>query len=189
MSEWHSALYFGEVMHQRVRPRRHRLRYRVFFLFADLDELGSLSRRLRLFSYNKFNLFSFLDRDHGPSDGSSLRHWVERHLAEAGIDLEGGPIRLLCFPRVLGYVFNPLTVYFCYRRGGEIAAVLYEVNNTFGERHTYLVPVDADGSGPLSHHCEKNLYVSPFNAVEGGVQFPRRASGRNRHRGDQSERR
>ncbi len=171
MNKWHSALYFGEVMHQRIRPRRHSLNYRVFFLLADIDELPNLSQRLKLFSYNHFNLFSFFDKDHGLGDGSSLRRWVESHLAESGIDLGAGPIRLLCFPRVLGYVFNPLTVYFCYRQGGELAAILYEVNNTFGERHTYLAPVEADGSRVLSHQCEKSFYVSPFNAVEGGYSF------------------
>jgi hypothetical protein len=171
MNERQSALYFGDVMHQRVRPRRHRLCYRVFFLFADLDELDDLDRRLSVFSYNRFNLFGFCDKDHGPGDGRPLRGWVEGHLAEAGIDLGGGAIRLLCFPRVLGYVFNPLTVYFCYRPSGHLAAILYEVNNTFGERHTYLVPVEAEAAGALSHSCDKQFYVSPFNAVEGGYSF------------------
>ena len=166
-----SALYFGDVVHQRVRPCRHRLRYRVFFLLVDLDELDTLPRRLRIFSRNRFNLFSFYDRDHGPGDGRPLRPWVERQLAAAAVDLEGGAIRLLCFPRMLGYVFNPLTVYFCHRPDGEPAAILYEVNNTFGERHTYLVPV-APGSAPvLRHRCEKRFYVSPFNAVDGGYSF------------------
>lgn len=171
MNEWHSALYFGEVMHQRVRPRRHRLSYRVFFLFADLDELADLNGRLPLFSHNRLNLFSFFDKDHGSGDNGPLRRWVELQLAEAGIDLGGGAIRLLCFPRVLGYVFNPLTVYFCYRPNGDLAAILYEVSNTFGERHTYLVPVEADGAAVLSHRCDKEFYVSPFNAVEGGYSF------------------
>lgn len=171
MSEGQSALYFGEVMHQRVRPRRHRLRYGVFFVFVDIDELAGLHQRLPLFSYNRFNLFSFFDKDHGPGDGGPLRPWVERHLAEAGIDLGGGAIRLLCFPRVLGYVFNPITVYFCHRLNGELGAILYEVSNTFGERHTYLAPVVSDGSSIVSHWCEKKFYVSPFNAVEGGYSF------------------
>jgi len=100
-----------------------------------------------------------------------LRPWVERHLAEAGIDLGGGAIRLLCFPRVLGYVFNPITVYFCHRLNGELGAILYEVSNTFGERHTYLAPVVSDGSSIVSHRCEKKFYVSPFNAVEGDYSF------------------
>jgi len=171
MNERYSALYAGEVMHQRIRPRRHRLCYRVFFMFLDLDELPELDRRLSVFSYNRFNLFSFFDKDHGSGDGGPLRRWVERHLAEAGIDLAGGAIRMLCFPRMLGYVFNPLTVYFCYRPNEDLAAILYEVSNTFGERHTYLVPVEADGARVLSHRCDKEFYVSPFNAVEGAYSF------------------
>ncbi len=158
-------------MHQRVRPRRHRLCYRVFFLLADLDELADLHGRLPLFSHNRFNLFSFFDKDHGSGDGGPLRPWIERHLAEAGVDLGGGAIRLLCFPRVLGYVFNPLTVYFCYRTHGELGAILYEVSNTFGERHTYLAPVEASRAGVLTHRCDKEFYVSPFNAVVGGYRF------------------
>jgi len=171
MNDMHSALYFGDVMHQRVKPRRHRLRYRVFFTFVDIDELSCLHQRLPLFSYNRLNLFSFFDKDHGPGDGSPLRCWVEGHLAGAGVDLGGGAIRLLCFPRVLGYVFNPLSVYFCYQPNGELGAILYEVSNTFGERHTYLAPVVSDGSSAVSHRCDKNFYVSPFNAVEGGYSF------------------
>ena len=166
-----SALYFGDVVHQRVKPRRHRLNYRVFSIFVDLDELPELARRLKLFSHNKFNLFSFDDRDHGPGKGAPLRAWVETHLADAQINLDGGPIRILCFPRILGYVFNPLSVYFCYRSSGALAAILYEVSNTFGQRHTYLIPVREPQSASIRHECDKVFYVSPFNAVEGAYQF------------------
>ncbi len=137
-----SCLYVGEVVHQRVRPSRHRLRYRVFSALLDLDELPQLDRRLRLFGHNRLNIFSFLDRDHGDGTGAPLRPWVEHHLERAGIELAGGAIRLLCYPRLFGYVFNPLSVYFCHRADGALAAMIYEVNNTFGERHSYLIPVD-----------------------------------------------
>src|SRR5262249_48726005 len=130
-----SAIYAGTVMHQRLRPRRHRLRYRVFSLLLDLDELDEVAARLRLLSRNRFNLFSFFDRDHGDGRREPLRMQIERRLAAAAIAPDGGAIRLLAMPRVLGYVFNPLSVYFCYRRTGVLAAVVYEVNNTFGERH------------------------------------------------------
>jgi DUF1365 family protein len=171
MTELCSSLYFGRVIHERVRPVKHRLDYRVFSTLIDLDELPALARRLRLFSHNRFNVFGFFDRDYGPSDGSPLRPWVERHLFEAGIDLRGGPVRLLCFPRIFGYVFNPLSVYFCYRPGGDLAAVLYEVSNTFGQRHTYLIPVSGGGSEVIRQQCQKRFYVSPFNAVEGHYRF------------------
>ncbi len=131
-----SALYEGTVAHRRLRPRRHRLRYRVFSLLLDIDEVPALCAGLRLLSHRRFNLFNFDERDHGDGTGGSLREWVETHLAEAGIDLEVGTIRLLAMPRVLGYGFNPISVWFCYHRSGRLAALLHEVHNTFGERHT-----------------------------------------------------
>ena len=168
-----SCLYFGRVTHKRLIPFRHRLDFRVFSLFIDLDELPSLSRRLRLFSHNRWNLFSFLDRDHAAGDGSALRPWIEGYLGEAGIDLEGGAIRLLCFPRLLGYVFNPLTIWFCYHRNGSLAALLYEVRNTFGEKHGYLLPVDTirKPDEPIRQSCDKAFYVSPFIDMVGTYHF------------------
>jgi len=157
-----SALYFGTVLHQRMKPRRHRLRYRVFSVLFDLDELPTLGNRLRLFSYNRFNLFSFHDRDYGPGAAAPLRAHVERQLGAAGIDLAGGPIRLLCNPRICGYVFNPLSTYFCQHKDGSLAAILYEVSNTFGERHTYLIPAVADSVGLIRQSCPKRFHVSPF---------------------------
>lgn len=166
-----SALYFGDVLHKRLRPRRHSLRYRVFSLLLDLDEVGDLQRRCRLFSHNRLNLFSFFDRDHGAADGTPPRDWAEGHLARAGIALPDGRIRLLCFPRVLGYVFNPLSVYYCYDRDDTLRAVIYEVRNTFGQRHSYLIPIDPGSAGALHHQCAKAFYVSPFNTVEGEYRF------------------
>lgn len=166
---WASGIYAGTVMHRRTRPRRHALAYNVFAFLLDLDELDALDRALPGFGHNRFGLLSFHDRDHGPGLDEPLRPWVERHLAEAGVDLRGGPIRLMCYPRVLGYVFNPLSVYFCYRRTDdgreELAAVLYEVTNTFKQRHSYLIPVAALEDGLVRQHCEKRLYVSPFIAM------------------------
>lgn len=164
MSETASALYGGAVMHQRLRPRRHRLHYRVFSLLLDLDEIDGLSRRLKLFSRNRFNLFSFHDRDYATGSDTPLRQQIEDHLRAGGLAPDGGPIRLLTMPRILGYVFNPLNVYFCYRRSGSLAAILYEVNNTFSQRHSYLMPVaeDAAREGLVRQECSKQLYVSPF---------------------------
>jgi DUF1365 family protein len=157
-----SALYFGDVMHARMKPRRHLLRYRVYSLLLDLDEVPLLGRTLRIFSHNRFNLFSFHDRDHGAGEAGGLKQYVERQLAEAGIDLARGTVRLLCSPRILNYAFNPLSVYFCYHADGRLVAILYEVNNTFGERHSYLIPVDPDQIGMIRQSCAKEFYVSPF---------------------------
>ena len=165
-----SCLYFGAVMHQRLRPRRHRLDYRVFAFYVDLDELPALDRRLRWFSHNRFNLLSLRETDHGDGQGD-LRGWVGRELAQAGIDLAGGRVGLLCYPRLFGYAFNPLAVYFCFDRDGALAAVLAEVNNTFGDRHCYLARAPRDGGSTLRHACAKALYVSPFIGMDARYQF------------------
>lgn len=166
-----SALYVGRVMHQRLRPKRHRLGYRVYALLVDLDELPALAQRLRLFSLNRFNLFSLHERDHGAGHGG-LRAHVERQLVAAGLPA-GGAIRLLTMPRILGYAFNPISVYFCDDASGALRALLYEVNSTFGERHSYLIEVDpAERGAPLLHQrCAKRLHVSPFLAMEMHYEF------------------
>jgi DUF1365 family protein len=170
MSATRSGLYVGRVAHRRLRPRRHALRYRTFALLIDLDELPALDRRLRLFSHNRVNLFSFYDRDHG-SGSRPLRDWVEACAREAGLGLDGGPIRLLTMPRILGYVFNPISVYFCHDRAGGLRAILYEVNNTFGQRHSYFIPVEPDGQTPVRQSCAKEFFVSPFMAMDMTYDF------------------
>jgi DUF1365 family protein len=148
-------------MHRRLRPRQHQLRYRIFYLLLDLDEIDQLTHSLRLFSHNHFNLFSINDRDHGNGSEAPLREQVQRHLQNAGVEA-GGPIRLLAMPRILGYAFNPLSIYFCHRKDGSLAAILYEVNNTFGQRHNYLIPVAAHSDSVIRQQSSKSLYVSPF---------------------------
>jgi len=156
-----SALYVGSVMHRRLRPRAHRFRYRAFWLLLDLDEIERLPARLALFSYNRFNVFSFHDRDHGDGSNTKLRGQIVRVLGKSGIDLKGGAIRLLCMPRILGHVFNPISIYFCAHADGAPAAIVYEVHNTFGERHSYVIPAQT-GGGTLHQSCRKAFYVSPF---------------------------
>jgi len=158
----HSALFLGRVMHTRLRPRHHRLSYRVFSLLLDLDELPDASATSRLFGYNRRAILSFWDADHGDGSANGLRSWVEVQLAKADRLESGMRIRVLCYPRIFGYVFNPLTVYFCHAPDGALRAILYEVCNTFGERHTYVIPVDAGATGPVRQGCAKELYVSPF---------------------------
>ena len=174
-----SCLYFGEVMHRRLEPMYHRFRYRVFSLYLDLDDLPQLASRLRLFSYNRWNVFSFFDRDHGPlasHSGRPIREWVDAYLEAAGIDCRGGRVTLLCFPRVLGYVFNPMSVYFCHGAGGDLKAILYEVSNTFGQRHSYLLPSDGEAEhhnapATIEQSCEKRLHVSPFMGMAARYRF------------------
>lgn len=170
-SEKASCLYTGIVMHRRFKPHAHRLSYRVFWCLFDLDELPRLPSRLRLFSLKGFNLFGFRIADHGDGSDRPLRAQVESHLAAAGIELEGGAIRLLCMPRLLGFVFNPISVYYCYDRQGELKVLLYEVHNTFGQRHTYLIPVDTKAGEPLEQRCLKAFYVSPFMDMDIAYRF------------------
>lgn len=165
-----SALYIGAVTHRRKRPRVHGLRSRVFWMLLDLDEIDTLAERLRLFSRNRFNALSFHDRDHGAGTGEPLRDQVERHLASAGLET-GGAIRLFCMPRVLGYVFNPLSIYFCHRRDGELQALIYQVHNTFKERHSYLIPAAARDGQALTQQCAKRFHVSPFLDMDMTYEF------------------
>ncbi len=159
-----AALYVGDVMHARLKPMGHRFSYRVMSLLIDLDRLAAADRQSRLFGVNRAALYSFREADHGDRDGSSLRAWVQRRADERGIDLGGGRVLLLCYPRLLGYTFNPLSVYFCYRADGELALVIYEVRNTFGETHPYVLPVlpDQISDAGVRQSQEKLFYVSPF---------------------------
>jgi hypothetical protein len=164
-----SAIYEGVVFHRRLRPRQHALRYRVFSLLLDLDELPELGRRLRWLGHNRGRRFSFHEADHGDGAPAGLKAWVLQHLAQVGIETEGLRVAVLCYPRILGYVFNPLSVYFC-THGDTVVAVVHEVNNTFGGRHAYVLPV-GEGPGPIRQGCAKALPVSPFNSVTGGYDF------------------
>lgn len=171
MSLLQSGLYQTRIFHRRTRPKKHKLKYGAFYLLLDLDELDRMHRKLRWFSYNSFNVFSFQDRDHGPGANAPLRPWVEHHLEKADVDFKGGIIKVLCLPRILGYVFNPITVYYCYHREGWLQAVIYEVSNTFGQRHSYLFTLEHNSAEPFKHSCAKRFYVSPFLDVAGHYEF------------------
>lgn len=166
------AILTGFVEHVRARPVRHRLRYRLFQTLVDLDDLPALGRRLRLFSHERSNLFSLMERDHGAGEPGGLRRWVTARLAASGLDMPLGRVELLCMPRVLGHVFNPISLFFCHRQDGALAAIIYEVNNTFGERHAYVLPVALEpASGGIRQTCAKALHVSPFLPMEMRYDF------------------
>ena len=165
-----SALYTGQVTHQRMRGPGHALRYRVFMLLLDLDELDGLQTRLKLAPRRRFGLMSFWPPDYGDGSDTPLKIQVERRLAEAGIEA-GGPVRLLTMPRVLGYGFNPLSLYLCHRPDGRLAAILYEVSNTFGQRHSYLIACDADVGEVVRQAADKAFHVSPFMPMDLNYQF------------------
>jgi hypothetical protein len=162
-----SALYTGLVAHQR--PGKHRLRYRVFMLALDLDDLSALDNPLRLFSHNRMNVIAVHDRDHGHRSGGAIRPQIEAKLRAANVSWDGGRIVLLTMPRLFNYVFNPLSVYFCYNRDNTIAALVHEVSNTFGERHFYVLPPEQGNDGALAQACDKDFFVSPF--LEMGLRY------------------
>lgn len=165
-----SALYRGAVSHTRLKPARHDLRYRVFMGLFDLDELPELAQRTWAFGYNKPSLISFFERDHGDGSGAALRSQIETALSAIGVT-SVGCIQVLCMPRVLGYVFNPICVYFCDDEDGDLAAIVHEVNNTFGERHLYALPARVQGDGRVVQVCEKAFRVSPFLPMALKYQF------------------
>ena len=162
-----SGIYAGRVSHARVKPRKHRLAYRIFMLLIDLDELPKLAR-LKTFGVGRFNLFGFDPGRFGDGSARPLKAQVEGLLAEAGI-AHGGAVRMLAMPQILGRAFNPLTVYFCHRPDGALSAILYEVNNTFGQRHSYLIP--APNAALVKQGCAKQFYVSPFMDMDLSYAF------------------
>ncbi|MCX5202306.1 DUF1365 domain-containing protein [Streptomyces sp. NBC_00237] len=152
------ALYRCTVAHARTAPLRHTVRHRTYLWYVDPDRPPRLPRPLR-------PLARFDARDHFGGTAPTIRAGLERFLAARGIDLHGGPVTMLAHARVLGHVFNPLTLYWCHDRAGTLRCVVAEVHNTYGERHCYLLPSDL-GEGQLAH-VEKELYVSPFFPVDG----------------------
>src|SRR3979490_2731974 len=156
-----AALYFGDVMHARLKPIGLRFSYRVMSLMVDLDRLDAADQQSRLFGVNRAALYSFNEADHGERDGSSLRTYAQRCAAARGVDLTGGRGLLLCYPRLVGYTFNPLSAYFCYSADGKLTLIIYEVRNTFGDIHPYVLPVQPGevSEAGVRQQQEKLFYV------------------------------
>ncbi len=156
-----SCIYSGSVIHKRFKPKENFFKYKVFSLFLDLSELNELDDKLNFFSLNKFNLISFYEVDHGNRDGSSLLDWVKNNLSNNNVSTVNIRVKLLCYPRILGYVFNPLSVFFVYDQNENLISILYEVKNTFGEQHTYFFKVENQNK-LIQNNCSKKFHVSPF---------------------------
>ena len=163
-----SCIYNGEVTHTRFKPVRHFLKYKSFSLFIDLDEMTELSRSISIFSYNSFNIFSFYDKDHGGRDGGSLKEWVFKNLSNFEIKENITNIKILCYPRIFGYVFNPLSIFYCYEKE-KLKVIFYEVKNTFNEQHTYIFKIKDNVE--TTQKCKKRFYVSPFMDMETYYNF------------------
>ena len=163
-----SCIYNGEVNHIRFKPVKHSLNYKTFSLFIDLDEIEQLDKSISIFSHNKFNIFSFYNKDHGDRDGSCLRKWVISNLKKYKIEGKISKIKILCYPRIFGYVFNPLSIFYCYEND-KLKSIFYEVKNTFNEQHTYIFKIK-DGE-EIKQKCKKKFYVSPFMDMETFYNF------------------
>jgi uncharacterized protein len=155
-----AALYECQIGHVRTAPIAHSFRYASYLWLVDLDDLPRLPRLLR-------PLAGFRPADHLGDPARPIRQNVGAFLAGNGIDLAGGRVVMLASARVLGYVFNPLSVFWCYHASGELACVIAEVHNTYGQRHCYLLRTDARGRADV----DKQFYVSPFNPVDGRYQM------------------
>lgn len=170
-----ARLYAGEVWHKRWRPVTHTFKYSVLYLLVDIAALDSTNYTTRLpniLSFNRFNLFSVHAKDHLAGDDQPLQDQVHRALRDNSVDEQADRILMLSLPRVLGYVFNPISVFYCLRSDGSIFAILYEVNNTFGAKHLYVFPVDGEEGGAVAQHgADKQLHVSPFFDVVGEYRF------------------
>ena len=163
-----SCIYNGVVTHKRFKPVKHFLKYKTFSFFIDLDEVEKLDKNNIIFSFNRFNIFSFYNRDHGDRDGKSLKNWVMDNLIKFKISENINKIKLLCYPRIFGYVFNPLSIFYCYQ-DEKLKVIFYEVKNTFNEQHTYIFKVN--DSNIVTQKCKKKFYVSPFMNMDTYYNF------------------
>jgi uncharacterized protein len=168
-----ASLYDGQVMHARMKPKAHRFTYSVYSLVIDVDALDQAGKASRFFSVGGYNLLSFRQKDHGPGDGSALAPYARSLLREAGLASDPARVLLLCYPRVLGFTFNPIAVYFAYDHANQLTGMIYEVRNTFGEMHTYVAPVVAGEltEAGLRQERQKLFYVSPFMDMAMNYRF------------------
>jgi len=166
-----ASIYHGTVVHKRFAPIRHQLSYRVFSMLLPLDHIDEVCEHTWCLSHNRFNLVSFQDRDHGARDGSCVASFVRQTMQSGGIEVGSCTLFVLCYPRILGYCFNPLTTYYAIKANGEVAAMMYEVSNTFGEHTHYLISNVETRNGTIAQNCRKAFHVSPFNQTDGDYGF------------------
>ena len=178
MGTFLSCIYSGLIIHKRFKPKKHFFSYKTFSLLIHLNEIQDLGKKINFFSYNKFNILSFYDVDHGGRDGKNLLDWVKKKLKKSKININDGKIKLLCYPRFFGYVFNPLSIFYCFNKKGRLKAILYEVKNTFNEQHTYIFKINKP-SYLAKHSCKKKFYVSPFIKMKTFYNFRLSNPGKN----------
>jgi len=162
-----SALYLGELRHRRFSPREHAFTYPVFMAFLDIDELPRLMRVSPFSAYNRWNWIAYHERDHFGDPKKTLRDRLREDAARNGVELPSGKIFLLTHLRYLGYVFNPVSFFYCYDQAGKLAMILSEVNNTFGESHNYWLTPESQriNAAAMRYVTPKRLHVSPFQPM------------------------
>ena len=166
-----SQILLSSIVHKRFIPFKHDLKYKVPSLYLNLDDLSEISKKYTFFSLNNFNLFSFHERDHGYRDHRSIKKFVIDSLSKYKIKYNDLKIMILCFPRIFGYVFDPLSIIYCFDEN-KLISILYEVKNTTNEQHTYIFKGNTDSKDfKLSHECSKQFYVSPFIEMEAYYKF------------------
>jgi DUF1365 family protein len=163
-----SCIYNGTVKHQRFKPIKHSLNYKTFSLLIDLDEIENLTKNISIFSFNKFNVFSFYNIDHGARDGSSVKEWVQKNIKKFNISNNITKIKLLCYPRIFGYVFNPLSIFYCYENN-RLKAIFYEVKIL--SMNNIRIFLRLKMMRKLSKNVKKKFYVSPFMNMETYYNF------------------
>ena len=169
-----TKLIISSIVHKRYGEIKHFFKYKVAGIFLDLDEIEIIKRKSKIFSINSFNLFSFNERDHGYRDERSIKEYITKSLKKYNINFNKLKIKILCFPRILGYVFNPLSVFYCYDEN-KLIAIFYEVKNTSNEQHTYIFAKSKNTNKKIfKHQCNKNFYVSPFIGMKGKYLFTNR---------------
>ena len=166
-----TKLIVSSIVHKRYGKIEHFFKYKVPSIFLDLDEIEIIKKKSKIFSINSFNVFSFNEKDHGYRDERSIKEYITKYLKKYNINFNNLKIQVLCFPRIFGYVFNPLSVLYCYDRY-KLIAIFYEVKNTSNEQHTYVVANGEEANQQsLKHECNKNFYVSPFIGMKGKYLF------------------
>lgn len=165
-------IYTSNVMHARYFPVKYQFTYRVFSLFIDIDRLDDVAKQHTWFSHNRFNVFSLYDQNHGARTQQSWRSWINQVLDDHHLPAAKHRVYLLCFPRILGYTFNPLSLWFCYDENNQLQAVIGEVSNTFKQHHHYVMhnnnqPLDL----PLTASHQKIFPVSPFINMQQEYHF------------------
>ena len=166
-----TKIILSSIVHKRYDKIQHFFKYKVPSLFIDLDELEVISSKSKIFSVNSFNIFSFYEKDHGYRDGRSISEFIQEKLKSYDVNYNKLKIKIICFPRIFGYVFNPLSIIYCYDEN-ELISIFYEVKNTSNEQHTYIFSKGQNNNLiTLKHECEKNFYVSPFIGMKGKYCF------------------